>query len=183
MIRLIGSGKKGSRGKKNGGMTMRIRRWTGILLALLLIATAIAAGAETVSDDSVFEQELGIRFAGQSLNGGDVQMRIIEGNIGEVSYLLEDVNGNNVRWTIRFTRNQGYASAGILSGISENRMTEPVDLSGNGINLSLRTDFNAGKDLYFWNYGRNCFCLIINGLTYSQMQYGAQMDQIIAACN
>lgn len=161
---------------------MRFRKITALLLIVALLCTAMAAGAEQVWDDDEFEQRIGIDFDGDDLNGGDVRMSIIDGNIGEVSYLLENVNGENVRWTVRFTRNQGYASAGILSGIPESEMSEPLDLSGNGINLTLRAVYSRGTDVYFWNEGRNCYCLIIGGL-YSNMQFAAQMDQIVEACH
>lgn len=161
---------------------MRVRKIVSILLALLLCA-AVTAHAEQIRDDDEFERILGMEFDGGDLNGGDVRMSIIDGNIGEVTYWLENVNGDSVRWTVRFTRNQGYASDGILSGISESDLSNPMDLSGNGINLRLRTAYSTGTDVYFWNRGRNCYCLIIDSLIYSNNQLSAQMDQIMDACD
>ena len=161
----------------NGGIKMRIRKILSLLLILLMLGTVMTATAEQVWDDDMFEQILGIEFDVGDLNGGNVAMRIVDGNIGEVSYTLQNVNGDNVRWTIRFTRNQGYASAGILSGIPESEMSAPLDLSQE---LSMR-QLSAGGDLYFWKQGTSRFCLFIDGL-YSNMQFAAQMDEIMEAC-
>lgn len=156
---------------------MRVRTILSILVALLLLGTVMTAGAEQIRDDDMFGQILGIPFDAADLNDGNVIMSIADGNIGEVSYDLQNVNGGNSRWTIRFTRNQGYASAGILSGIPESEMSYPTELSA-GLNWRVTSD---GRNLYFWNRGTSCFCLVITG-PYSNRQFSAQMDQIMEAC-
>ena len=156
---------------------MRIRKSVCFLAAVVLLMTfALCAGAEAIAveDDSMFEQLMGVPFRGSSLNGGDVRMRVIDGLIGETAYASD-----GVQWTVRFTRNQGYASASNLTGIPEDEMSGALDLGANG--LKMRQALFRGVDIYTWMIGKNFYCLTVSG-PYGNEQLNTQLSRVMDAC-
>ena len=155
---------------------MRIRKSLCLLVAAVWMMTVVAcAGAEsvTVDDDSMFEQLLGVSFRAGSLNNGNVRMRVIDGVIGETTYV-----SGGAQWTVRFTANQGYASAGSLSGIPEEEMSGAVELGAN--NLKMRQALFRGVDLYTWKIGNAFYCLTVSG-PYGNAELNNQLNQIMGA--
>lgn len=175
-----------------------------LLWAALLCGAAFAENSENIEnveipnpiveiqDDDQFEDRLHIEFDADDLNARDISMSIIAGQTGQASFTLQNVDGDAVEWTLRFTRDAYIAQdTQAFSGIYDADMRTPtqrqIEFSGDdaddpSIQLEItQTRANTeGYDILTWNYGGVYYCLSIHGV-YSQMQFAEIFDQLLEA--
>ena len=140
-----------------------------------------------VKNDGEFKDRLGIKINLDELKDLEPEKRIIGNNVGEVSFVLENVNAEPVKWTLRFTKNKEFGkSPEAFSGVFDANMSKPtvteVPLDGKKQQKTLKIIHYEAKtekcQLYFWKLGDVYFSLTVNG-DFSQMQYAAVMDRLI----
>lgn len=170
-----------------------------VLLAALLCGAAVAemAGMPNpiveIYDDDAFEDRLNIEFDADEMYTRDLRMSIIADSIGQVDFSFENVNGDPVECTLRFTRDKEIGESVVaFSGIHDSNMSEPVvkkdmefagdDADDPVIRIDV-TEVHANTencDIITWKYRDVYYCLTVKG-EYSQMQMAEVFDGIIAA--
>lgn len=172
-----------------------MKKLLSCILAMILLAScalAVANPVVEVYDDDRFEDVLRIDIDADDLPSRDLEMSIIDGKLGQIVFRLENVNGETVNWTLRFTRDKGIAATvESFSGLYDTDMTEPetrsVDYSEDYDDPVIHIDLTSlrantlGYDIYLWNHRGVSYCLTIDG-DYSQMQFAEAMDRIFEAC-
>lgn len=181
-----------------------MKRLFPILLAIVMLAFCVSAGAvaspiREVYDDDDFEDILKIEVDDEELRVPGREMVIINNEIGQIQFTLENTEGVPVAWTLRFTRKAElngdlklfagvYAEDWVESEPREYTYTEPDDDDGDDtVTVTLRTltSESANTTVYFWDHatrkGMVCYELTVDG-TVSQMQFAEVFDNVMAAC-
>lgn len=140
-----------------------------------------------IKDEDEFEDDLGIEIDIDALKDLKPYMRIIGKDVGEVSFVLENVNAEPINWTFRFTKNGRLGkSPEAFSGVYDADMSKPVVTEvplGDGKSVSIKYIMAKREKyhLYFWRIGDVYYSLSVNG-DFSQMQFAAVMDRLMEVC-
>lgn len=179
-----------------------MKKLISVLIAFLLVFSAAAFAQEAavgmpnpvaeVTDDDAFEYVLGIEFDADDLMFDNLRMSIINNTLGQVTFTQDNVNGEAVEWTIRFTKDASFdSSVELFAGIYDQDISEPEtreisfkddeDDPEVSIVLTSMTARTEGYDIYFWQIGDVYYALTVNDV-YSQMQFAETADRIFEAC-
>ena len=175
-----------------------------VFLCLMMLASLILAGAEApamagmpnpvviVTDDDVFEAELHIEVDADDLRFDGYEMSVIGGKVGQIVFVLTNVNGENVEWTLRFTRDAEMgASMEALTGVYDEDLSEPVVKQADVVDddpedcftleITEVTANGVGVTIWTWNRAGVFYSLTANGV-FSQMQAAEVLDQMMEIC-
>lgn len=134
-----------------------------------------------ISDSSEFEDELGIKIDSTILSE-DATLSILNGKIGEISFVVTNVNGSDTLCVLRMTRDADSAKA--LSGYKDSEIKDPYTVSvesGSGL-----VDLECG---YVEAEGVTVYTFELNGTYYaynigeglSQMTISSMLDALFYA--
>lgn len=169
-----------------------MKKFMTLLLMLALALTAVSAAyalpnpVTEITDDDEFEDILGIEFDADDLSPLDVAMSVIDNKIGQVTFAMENVNGESVDWLIRFTKDaETAADLSLFSGIYDEAMSEPIVISqevtedGETYTIEFTCVYAETENatIYTWQAGGVSYCVAALGEV-SQMQLAALLDQV-----
>ena len=166
------------------------------LLLSGLNANAIANPIEAVNDDDTFEDVLNIDIDADELFTKTYDMSIISDEIGQITFSTENVDGNAVEWTLRFTRKAEldgdvemfagmYADDFTVADPFDYTYTEEEDDDDDDETVTVTVAQSASERLdatvYFWSYQGVCYELTVCGNT-SNNQFSEVFDSVMAVC-
>lgn len=144
------------------------------------VTTVSIANPFVEATDSEITSELNIPMDSSFIAGVETEY-IVGKTFAQIDFMREDVNGNNVGWTLRATRDADEAEN--LHGLYFDDFSEPVLLGGDGMGVEL-TFRSCGGDkwnIYSWNNDGIYYTLTHDGPAVSQMQTAAVLDEVLAA--
>lgn len=134
-----------------------------------------------ISDSSEFMDELGIKID-STIIAEDATLSILNGAVGEISFVMTSVNGYDTICVLKMTRVDDYVSS--LSGYKSSEIKDPYTVTVNTDmgNMDLECGFveDEGVTVYTFEYNGTNFALNI-GEGLSQMTIGAILDRVLEA--
>lgn len=134
-----------------------------------------------ISDSSEFMDELGIKID-STIIAEDATLSILNGAVGEISFVMTSVNGYDTICVLKMTRDDDYVSS--LSGYKSSEIKDPYTVTVNTDmgNMDLECGFveDEGVTVYTFEYNGTNFALNI-GEGLSQMTIGAILDRVFEA--
>ena len=134
-----------------------------------------------ISDSQEFLDELDIKID-STIISEDATLSILDGKIGEISFIMTAVNGGDTLCTLRMTRDEDCVNG--LSGFSNSEIkdsyTITTDYSWGNVDLECGYVDSMGITVYTFEMDGTHFALTIeDGL--SQMTIGSILDRIFEA--
>ena len=131
-----------------------------------------------ISDSQEFLDELGIKID-STIIAEDATLSILDGAVGEISFIMTTVNGGDAICILRMTRTEDYVSglSGFKSSEINDSYTITTDTDSGITDLECGYVDSIGTTVYTFNMDGTYFALTIeDGL--SQMTIGSILDRI-----
>ncbi|MGI6174037.1 MAG: hypothetical protein ACOYI8_09110 [Christensenellales bacterium] len=179
-----------------------MKRFLSLFLALTLFACCTFASAAInpiveVHDDDAFEDALDIEVDVDDLFEKAPEMSIISDKIGQIAFATENPDGDAVRWTLRFTRDEAFdGDVELFAGVYADDFvaSDPFDYTytdsdddddddDDTITFPVTQMTSEGENtaVYFWNHRGTYYALTVAGNP-SNMQFAEVFDSVMDVC-